>query len=184
MKASSIPKLEKQAALLASRLKNDILRALSIDLTRFFVGTDSTKVLQWLPSVDKLPTLVANRACEIKELATVDQWFHVNSGDNPADTGTRGISAENSWVAGPSFLLGNEWPFNPNLDVVSNTFSKKSLDDTNVNSTHARTSISKRSEPVFVSEMYSSFFTKLQRYVCFMLRSLPNHKHFASRTLT
>ena len=94
MKALSIPKLEMQAALLASSLKEDTLRALSIDVNRTFLWNNSTTVLQGLHSVDKLPTFIANRICEIKELATVDQWFHVIKGDNTADTGTSGISAE------------------------------------------------------------------------------------------
>ena len=111
-------------------------------------------VLQWLLSIDKLPTFVVNRVCEMKELTTVDKWFHVNSGDNPADTGARGIMAESLresiWFKAPSFFLGNEWPFKPSLDFVSNILSKKSVDDNIDNSTHALTSTSKQSEPVFV----------------------------------
>ena len=59
---------------------------------------------------------------------TVDQWFHVNSADNPADTATHGISAEcleeSSLVRVASFLLGNEWPLKPNLNVINDIFSK------------------------------------------------------------
>ena len=94
MKALSIPKLELQAALLATRLKEDVLKALTIPVSNTFMWTDSTTVLQWLNSGSKQPTFVANRIGEILESTTVDQWFHVLSGDNPADTGTRGISAE------------------------------------------------------------------------------------------
>ena len=56
--------------------------------------TDSTTVLQWLGSFDKQPIFVANRISEIVQLTTVDQWFHVQTSDNPADAGTRGMSAE------------------------------------------------------------------------------------------
>ena len=59
---------------------------------------------------------------EILESTTVDQWFHVLSGDNPTDTGTRGISAESlktsSWVNGPSLLKSGEWPFKPSIEVL------------------------------------------------------------------
>ena len=51
--------------------------------------TDSTTVLQWLYCVEKLSIFVANCVCERKELTNVEQWFDVNSGDNPVDTGTR-----------------------------------------------------------------------------------------------
>ncbi|XP_063717837.1 uncharacterized protein LOC134844942 [Symsagittifera roscoffensis] len=122
MKALSIPKLELQAALLATRLKEDVPKALTIPVSNTFMWTDSTTVLQWLNSGSKQPTFVANRIGEILESTTVDQWFHVLSGDNPADTGTRGISAESlktsSWVNGPSLLKSGEWPFKPSIEIL------------------------------------------------------------------
>ena len=102
MKCLTVPKLELQAALLATRLKVDIIKALTIPLSRVFMRTDSNTVLQWLGSLDKQPIFVANRVSEILESTTVDQWFHVPFADNPADAGTRGMSAENlrtsSWL--------------------------------------------------------------------------------------
>ena len=50
MKALSIPKLELQAALLATRLKEEILKGLTFKVTDIFMWTDSTTVLQWLHS--------------------------------------------------------------------------------------------------------------------------------------
>ena len=121
MKMLSIPKLELQAALLASRLKDDIEKALTLSISKVFMWTDSTTVLQWLNSTSKQPVFVANRVAEILESTSIDQWFHVLSGDNPADTGTRGITADflkqSSWVNGPSFLKTSDWPFNPNTEV-------------------------------------------------------------------
>ena len=46
MKCLTVPKLELQAALLAKRLKVDITKALTIPLSRVFMWTDSTTVLQ------------------------------------------------------------------------------------------------------------------------------------------
>ena len=93
MKALSNTKLELQAALIATGLKEDILKALNIPVSN---------TLQWLFSGSKQPTFGANWIGEILESTTIDQCFHVLSGDNPADTGTRGISAESlmtsSWV--------------------------------------------------------------------------------------
>ena len=95
MKALSIPKLELQAALLATRLKEEILKVLTFKVTDISMWTDSTTILQWLHSCSKLPVFVGNRTGEILESRTTDQWNHILSGDNPADTGTRGISSEN-----------------------------------------------------------------------------------------
>ena len=61
--------------------------------------TDSTAVLQWLNSTEKLPVFVANRVEEILESTPIDEWHHVPSGDNRADTGTRGISSETLEIA-------------------------------------------------------------------------------------
>ena len=94
MKMLSIPKLELQAALLASRRKDAIEKALTLSISKVFIWTDSTTVLQWLNSTSKQPVFVANRVAEILESTSIDQWFHVLSGDNPVDTGTRGISAD------------------------------------------------------------------------------------------
>ena len=117
MKALTIPKLELQAALPAARLRNEVQRALTLQIDRTFMWTDSTTVLQWLHSLEKQPVFDANRVAEILELTTTDEWYHVQSPDNPADAGTRGLSAktllQSSWLNGPEFLKTDERPFKP-----------------------------------------------------------------------
>ena len=122
METLSIPKLELQVALLATHLKEEILKGLTFKVTDTFMWTDSTTVLQWLNSYNKLPVFVGNRTGEILESATTDQWHHILSGDNPADIGTRGISSEalkeSSWVTGPSILRTTDWPLKPDTRVI------------------------------------------------------------------
>ena len=122
MKALSFPKLELQVALLATRLKEEILKGLTLKVTDIFMWTDSTSVLQWLDSCNKLPVFVVNHTGEFLESTTTDQWHHILSGDNPADTGTRGISSEalkeSSWVNGPSILRKTDWPYKPDTRVI------------------------------------------------------------------
>ena len=191
MKALSIPKLELQAALLATRLKNDILAALTVSINHVYMWTDSTTVLQWLHSTEKLPVFVANRVGEILESTTIDEWHHVLSGDNPADTGTRGIASEalkdSSWVIGPSILRTTDWPFIPDERVINKTRLKgPSCDVDNCLETSSSfvtdvTSI-KHPEHGFNWETFSSF-TRFKRVVAFMLRMLPSHKHFRGKDL-
>ena len=123
MKTLSIPKLEIQAALLAARLKDDILTAITVCINHVYMWTDSTIVLQRLNSTEKLPVFVANRVGKVLKSTTIDEWHHVLSGDYPADTGTRGISSEvlkdSSWVIGPSFLRTTDWPFIPDERVIN-----------------------------------------------------------------
>ena len=122
MKVMTVPKLELQAALLAARLKNEIIQSLTVTVNQVFMWKDSTTVLQWINSNEKQPIFVVNRVCEILEYTSVDQWKHVATKDNPADAGTRGMSAEilqlSSWVKGPRFLTNSRFPFVPNKNFI------------------------------------------------------------------
>ena len=94
MKALTIPKLELQTSLLAARLRKEVEKALSLEISKTFMWSDSTTVLQWIHSLDKQPIFVANRVAEILDLTTTDEWNYVKSSENPADAGTRGLSAK------------------------------------------------------------------------------------------
>ena len=122
MKALSIHKLELQASLLATQLKDDILKPLTVEMNHVYMWVEGTTVLHCLNSNDKLPVFVANRVGEILKSTTIDEWFYVMSGDNPADTGTRWMSSEalkdSSCVIGPNFLRITDWPFLANELVI------------------------------------------------------------------
>ena len=185
MNMLSNPKLELQAALLASRLKNDIEKALTLSISKVFMWTDSTTVLQLLKLTSKQPVFVANRVAEILESTSIDQWFHVLSGDNPADTGTRGIAADSlkqsSWVNGPSFLKTSDWPFNSSREVTDKIRLDGPVYDLNegleVSSNFPCTAVS--TDFAFLWEEYSSF-SKIKRLVAYMLRLSPKHRLFRS----
>ena len=122
MKVMNVPKLELQAALSAARLKREITQALTVTVNQVYMWTDSTTVLQWINSNEKQPIFVANRVCKILEYTSVDHWNQVATKDNPADAGTRGMSAEilqlSRWVKGPHFLTNSRFPFVPNKEVI------------------------------------------------------------------
>ena len=185
MKMLSIPKSELQAALLASRLKDDIEKALTLSISKVIMWTDSTTVLQWLNSTSKQPGFVATRVAEILESTSIDQWFHVLSGDNPADTGTRGITADSlkqsSWVNGPTFLKTSDWLFNPNREITEKIRLDGQVYDLNegleVSSNFPYTAV--LTDFAFPWEKYGSF-SKIKRLVAYMLRFSPKHRHFRS----
>ena len=181
MKVLTVPKLELQAALLAARLKNEIIQALTVTVNQVFMWTDSTTVLQWINSNEKQPIFVANRVCEILEYTSVDQWNHVATKDNPADAGTRGMSAEvlqlSSWVNGPHFLINTRFPFVPNKDVINNiklgVNQAVIIEDT----VSLATSVKKQTTPVpslFPFDKFSSY-QKYLRIAAYVLRLLPKH---------
>ena len=141
MKVMTVPKLQLQAALLAARLKREFCRAFTVTVDKVFMRTDSTVVLQWRNSRNKHPIFIANRVREILENTSVGQWNHVATCDNPADVGTRGMSAEvllsSSWVRGPDFLRTKQFRFVPNTEVVDNIklgFVTKEKDDDSISS--------------------------------------------------
>ena len=179
MKPLSIPKLELQASLLAARLKDEILKALAITIERIFLWTDSTTVIQWLHSSEKQPTFVANRVSEILDLTTVDQWNHVGTSDNPADAGTRGLTAESlfdsCWLKGPLFLSTSEWPFHPKTSVQGLLKSSNSATlPENVTLVSEGTVTPAK---VFPREKFSSY-AKVLRIMAYVMRVHPKHKPF------
>ena len=127
MKARSIPKLDFRATLLATRLKDDILKAHTFNINRVCIWKLTT-VLQWLNTSDKIPVLVANRVGEILESNTIEEWHQFLSGNNPADTGTRGTSSEalknSSWVFSSSVLRTTNWMFIPDERVIIKVYLK------------------------------------------------------------
>ena len=113
MKALTIPKLEWQAIVLVPRLRTAVHHASTMQVDRTFKWT----VLQWLHSSEKQLAFVAKRIAETVELTTIDEWNHVQSADNPAGGGKRGIAAsaflDTSWLKGPNFLRTSDWHLKP-----------------------------------------------------------------------
>ena len=181
MKVMTVPKLKLQAALLAARLKREITPALTVTVNQAFMRTDSTTVLQWINSNEKQPIFVANRVCEILKYTSVDQWNHVATKDNPADTGTRGMSAEvlqiSSWVKGPHFLTNSRFPFVPNYDVINNIKLGVNQAVTIEDTVSLTTSVKKQMTTVpsiFPFDKFSSYQMYL-RIAAYVLRLLPKH---------
>ena len=164
MKALTIPKLELQASLLAARLRKENENALTVRVDNIFMWTDSTTVLQWLHSLEKQPVFVTNRVAEILELTTADEWNYVKSSENPADAGTRGVSAnslrDSPWLKGPSFLRG------PSFQESSEFVTALSATVIGIGTT-------------FQWQKYSSY-EKLLRVVAYILRLLPKTEGYRS----
>ena len=118
MKELSIPRLELQAAVQATRLSKTILRELEEPVKEVHFWSDSMTVLQYVRNkTRRFNTFVANRLTEIHESTTQDQWHFVPGTLNPADEGSRGMdtqsfTSECRWLTGPSFLWmpEDQWP--------------------------------------------------------------------------
>lgn len=99
----SIPRLELVAAVLGVQLATKLRKEMPLQYTEYF-WTDSTVVLGYIQNESaRFKVFVANRVQKIHEGSYPEQWFHVNSAENPADDGSRGIWSKR-WLHGPDFL--------------------------------------------------------------------------------
>jgi hypothetical protein len=116
LKELTIPRLELQAAVLASRLCKTIENEVRIQLKESILFTDSAIVLAWIRSQGRrLKSFVASRVGEIQDNVQPVQWRHIPTVYNVADDVSRGLPvAELSgrWKNGPEFLYlpKEEWP--------------------------------------------------------------------------
>ena len=117
MRHPSIPRLEMQAAVMAVRLKDQIVKEHEMKINNCSFWSDSITVLQWIHSSHrKQQVFVANQVAGILDTTAVSQWKHVSGIINPADIGNRAIKIEElkrserltglAWLKRPEC----EWP--------------------------------------------------------------------------
>ena len=110
---TTVPRLELQAALYAARLKKTIEDEMDFKFDKIFLWSDSTTVLSWIKNFKlKHKLYIGNRIAKIRDLTSTNQWNYVNTKDNPAHQGTRGVkvtemTAKSLWLQGPQFPLSS-----------------------------------------------------------------------------
>lgn len=126
---NTIPKLELQAALLGIRITNSTKLALKLNISTIRFFSDSEIVLHQINNLNKKQNPFQHaRVKEIREHSLPEQWFHIPSELNPADSGTK-PKTNPTWISGPSFLKSekNSWP-----DSIVNISSKQETLHVNV----------------------------------------------------
>lgn len=121
-KMTTIPRLELEAAVLGSRMKETIETQYSIKPKQCFIWTDSRTVFLWINSeARKYKPYVMHRIAEIIDNLQGAECRWLPTDLNPADEGTREkepirFGTLTPWIQGPAFLLNasSEWPTNPN----------------------------------------------------------------------
>ena len=173
MRHLSIPRLEFQAAVMAVRLKEQIVKEHEMKTNSCSFWSDSTAVLQWIHSTHhKQQVFVANRVAKILDTTDVSQWKHVSGVNNPADIGTRAINIEelkkSEWLTGLAWLNWpeSEWSEQVNLIFASDeeNIPSSSLHDTGW-----------RKKAVNQWERFSNF-VRLVNTVAYVARALSKHK--------
>ena len=118
LKQLTIPRLELQAAVLASRLAKTIVKECTIQFADVKFFTDSSITLAWIwiqsPSRSFKP-FVSARVGEIQNNSDPSQWKHIPGAENVADDVSRGLHVQQltgRWMNGPEFLKlpEEQWP--------------------------------------------------------------------------
>ena len=121
LKPVTIPRLELTAALLSVRISASLREELEYDQITEVFYTDSQVVLGYTKNdTRRFHVFMANRAQQIRDNSTPDQWKYIETKENPADESSRGLSPQDlidsRWFNRPPFLWQRELP-NRNDDV-------------------------------------------------------------------
>ncbi|XP_066928731.1 uncharacterized protein [Clytia hemisphaerica] len=107
----TMPRLELIAATLSSQIAKFISKEFDYEIAYELFWCDNTCALGYISNTTKkFRKFVANRVCLITKTTKSSQWNYVESENNPADHGSRGLKIEGNekkvseWFNGPSFL--------------------------------------------------------------------------------
>ncbi|XP_065052932.1 uncharacterized protein LOC135682125 [Rhopilema esculentum] len=111
LKELTIPRLELMSARVLATLMNTIIQAFGpqfkFDCIKYWL--DSKTALYWIDNNGEWKQFVQHRVNEIVRSTTKEDWGHVSGIDNPADLGSRGVTASHLkestlWWQGPHWL--------------------------------------------------------------------------------
>ncbi|XP_073955668.1 uncharacterized protein [Choristoneura fumiferana] len=111
LKQVSVPRLELCAAVLLSKLLNHVAKIMKLRKEQVFAWSDSQVALAWIKGDPvRWNPFVKNRVNEINEITVIQDWYYVNTKQNPADPASRGLLprkllSNSLWWNGPIFLL-------------------------------------------------------------------------------
>ena len=108
LKEFTIPRLELQAAVLASRLAKSILEETRLKMRRTLFFSDRRVTLAWIQGTPRsFKPFVSRRVSEIQTNSNPTDWHHCPTAENVADDLTKGITPEQlegRWFNGPTFF--------------------------------------------------------------------------------
>lgn len=111
--ATSIPRLELCAAMLAAQAAKEAIEELMADVSKVTFYCDSLVVLGYLSNEERrFKRYVARRVQITLTSAPLKDWQYISTDKNPADIASRvhtsGGLASSSWFTGPKFLWSRE----------------------------------------------------------------------------
>ena len=109
-KLTTIPRLELQTALLASRIKLTVSQEMDIHIDNIYLWSDSKTVLIYLRNTNTdFGPCIMRRCNEIRQNINLQDWNYIPTDLNIDDVLSQGILLENldvrsSWFTGPNFM--------------------------------------------------------------------------------
>ena len=106
----AIPRLELQAAAIATDMKSHIIEDSEIQPNSTYLWSDYKVVLNYIKNVDtNFESYIAHRINEILSNTDIKQWNYIPNSFNVADDATKCIDVANlqsnhRWFVGPDFL--------------------------------------------------------------------------------
>ena len=95
-KRLTIPKLELQAALIAVRIKDKLVKETNVQASKLYFWSDSKTVLKFIRNKNtRFPTYVMHRINEIRSSSDISDWHFVPEKLNISDYCTRPTTFEN-----------------------------------------------------------------------------------------
>lgn len=124
VKETTIPRLELCAAVLAVEIAETVVSSMDSHMNSGTFYSDSKVVLGYINNEQRrFYVYVSNRVQRIRQAMSPQQWKYVPSELNPADHGSRSVTAaslrDTNWLTGPAFLSGKP-PADPQslFDIV------------------------------------------------------------------
>ena len=111
IKTLTLPRLELQAAVMASRLKSKIFEEIDLEIDETPFWSDSKIFLHYLSNAQRrFSTFVSHRVSEVVSSSDVKEWHHIPGKMNVADDCKRGkeiqeLTPQCRWITGPEFLI-------------------------------------------------------------------------------
>ena len=176
-KSLTIPKLELQAAVIASRLKVKILEEIDLNIHRIYFWTDSKTVLKYIRHEKKrFPVYIMHQVSEIRLNSDINDWHFISGSINVSDHCTRPLSFEdlvkqNDYLYGPKILfqpLENVLSTDDKHIILEHQVEQNSIDISNEHTT--------MNNPVLPYQHYSSW-QKLVRHIAYIKLLTRNWKN-------
>ena len=169
----TIPKLEFQAAVIASRIKLAISEEIRKAISKICLWADSRTVLNYLYNENKnFGVYVNHRVNEIRNTTNIEDWHYAQSKSNVADDATRcrSFSDLNSnciLINGPEFTHENVITKPESCDIFRT--DKTNLNINAITKTNSDIILSTETKPL-INWCYYSSLSKLVRHLAWILK--------------